>query len=182
VSSERIFGRLLTNDLGIDQLGTPWSDGVPGISQRPIKPGQNYLYQWNANEYGSYFYHAHHKAHIDDGLFGAIYVQPANNIRKPFDLITNSSADLVAIIQAEKSTKPIFLSDWTHLTSAERFAAEVATGLDSWCTNSILINGKGSAICLDQNTINTNTSPLILPFLNGSTYTDLGFVCPQFLK
>lgn len=176
------MGLLLTSDLGIDQLGTPWSDGVPGISQRPIKPGQNYLYQWNANEYGSYFYHAHDKAHIDDGLFGAIYVQPAKNIRKPFDLITNNSADLGAIIQAEKSTKPIFLSDWTHLTSAERFAAEVATGLDSWCTNSILINGKGSAICLDQDTINANTSPLILPFLNGLTYTDIGFVLPPFHK
>jgi hypothetical protein len=77
------------------------------------------------------------------------------------------------------------LSDWTHLTSAQRRTAQIATGLDSWCTNSILFNGKGSSICLDQETINTNASPFILPFLNGTPYTDLGFVCshiPQMIK
>jgi len=43
---------------GIAQIGTPWSDGVPGISQRPIQPGQSFLYRWTATDYGSYWYHA----------------------------------------------------------------------------------------------------------------------------
>ena len=167
---------LLTKHIGIEQLGTPWSDGAPGVSQRPIKPGQSYLYQWNANEYGSYFYHAHDKGRMNDGLFGAIHVQPASNIEKPFGLMTNSSAELEAIIEAEKRTQPIVLADWTHLTSTERRAAEINTGLDSWCTNSLLFNGKGSAICLDQGTITANINPIVVPFLNGTTYTDLGYV------
>ncbi|KAK5278759.1 hypothetical protein LTR40_008714, partial [Exophiala xenobiotica] len=29
---------------GIVQQGTPWSDGVPGLSQKPIAPGSSYLY------------------------------------------------------------------------------------------------------------------------------------------
>lgn len=159
---------------GIEQLGTPWSDGVPGLSQCPIKPGKSFLYKWNANEYGSYFYHAHVKGQIDDGLYGAIYIRPNDDVEKPFSRITEDSAELDALCKAEQETKPIILSDWTHLTSTERWAAEEATGLDSYCTNAILINGKGSSICLDQATINAYTPAPALPLLNGTPYTDLG--------
>jgi FtsP/CotA-like multicopper oxidase with cupredoxin domain len=41
---------------GIEQLNTPWSDGVPGLSQRPIQPGESFVYRWNANQYGTYWY------------------------------------------------------------------------------------------------------------------------------
>jgi FtsP/CotA-like multicopper oxidase with cupredoxin domain len=38
---------------GITQLHTPWSDGVPGVSQTPILPHEEFLYQWTADEYGT---------------------------------------------------------------------------------------------------------------------------------
>merc|ERR1711939_746378 len=44
---------------GIVQQGTPWSDGVPGLSQKPIAPGSSYLYKWTADASGVYFYHAY---------------------------------------------------------------------------------------------------------------------------
>jgi FtsP/CotA-like multicopper oxidase with cupredoxin domain len=37
---------------GITQLNTPWSDGVPGLSQEAIQPGQSYMYKWTADESG----------------------------------------------------------------------------------------------------------------------------------
>ena len=35
---------------GITQLGTPWSDGVPGVSQAPIQPNESFIYRWTADE------------------------------------------------------------------------------------------------------------------------------------
>lgn len=40
----------------IRQKGTPWSDGVPGLTQWAIQPGQSYTYKWHANDYGTYWY------------------------------------------------------------------------------------------------------------------------------
>ncbi|KAM3449458.1 hypothetical protein MY3296_006923 [Beauveria thailandica] len=33
---------------GIDQRESPWSDGVPGLSQTPIEPGESYIYRFKA--------------------------------------------------------------------------------------------------------------------------------------
>ena len=38
---------------GIRQYGTPESDGVPGVTQCPIAPGESMTYSWQATQYGS---------------------------------------------------------------------------------------------------------------------------------
>ena len=48
-----------TSSFNIRQLGTPWSDGVPGVSQRPIASGGSFTYKWTATQFGSYWY-IHH--------------------------------------------------------------------------------------------------------------------------
>jgi len=35
---------------------TPWSDGVPGLTQKPIEPGQSYVYKFKAYPPGQYWY------------------------------------------------------------------------------------------------------------------------------
>ncbi|KKA19822.1 laccase [Rasamsonia emersonii CBS 393.64] len=164
---------------GIEQLDTPWSDGVPGLSQRPIQPGDSFLYKWKATQYGSYFYHAHKSGQINDGLYGAIIIRPSPHVPRPFHLITNDSHELEAIQTAELQTKPIILSDWTHHTSNETWNIEEAAGLDAYCTNSILINGQGSVTCLPQAVIDANANPAVIQLLNGSTHlTDMGCIPP----
>ncbi len=37
------------------QQGTPWSDGVPGVSQKPIGGGKSFTYKWVATQYGTYW-------------------------------------------------------------------------------------------------------------------------------
>ncbi|EJT69552.1 laccase-1 [Gaeumannomyces tritici R3-111a-1] len=59
---------------GITQIGTPWSDGVPGLTQRYIQPGKSFTHKWKADQYGSYWYHAHSRGQIDDGLYGPILI------------------------------------------------------------------------------------------------------------
>jgi FtsP/CotA-like multicopper oxidase with cupredoxin domain len=55
-------------------------DGVPFITQPPIKPGQTYTYEFTVPNAGSHMYHSHHNAakQIGLGLLGAFIVEPRN--------------------------------------------------------------------------------------------------------
>ncbi|CAG7947048.1 unnamed protein product [Penicillium nalgiovense] len=163
---------------GIEQRLTPWSDGVPGLSQRGIKPRASFTYKWKATEYGSYFYHAHQRGHIEDGLYGPINIHPDNSVERPFASITSDGDQQKAMRKAEDNAQSIMLSDWRHLTSEQLWEAAKATGLDAYCTNSLLINGKGSVSCLSPDTINAFTSAAQKQVLNGSHLTDIGCIPP----
>jgi FtsP/CotA-like multicopper oxidase with cupredoxin domain len=178
-SLERVLNNLTTRaniHLGIPQLGTPWSDGTPGLSQKPIEPGDQFLYTWTAVDYGSYVYHAHSRAQLMDGLYGAIYIEPARSVEKPFSLITEDSRKLAAIWKAEANTEPLILSDWRFLSSDEIWQAEGDSGCENVCAHAILLNGKGSAWCLPQERINALTSPRQKALLGNYTLTDIGCV------
>jgi manganese oxidase len=53
-------------------------DGVPFITQPPIRPGQSYTYEFTVPNAGSHMYHSHHNAakQVALGLLGAFVVQP----------------------------------------------------------------------------------------------------------
>jgi FtsP/CotA-like multicopper oxidase with cupredoxin domain len=53
-------------------------DGVPFITQPPIKPGQSYVYEFVVPNAGSHMYHSHHNAakQVGLGLLGAFIVEP----------------------------------------------------------------------------------------------------------
>ena len=55
-------------------------DGVPFITQPPVKPGQSYTYEFTApaGNAGSHMYHSHHNAakQVGLGLLGAFIVEP----------------------------------------------------------------------------------------------------------
>ncbi|KAJ3952935.1 hypothetical protein N0V92_010612 [Colletotrichum tropicale] len=43
---------------GIRQLNTNWMDGVSGVTECPIPPGENFTYEWRAQQYGVSWYHS----------------------------------------------------------------------------------------------------------------------------
>lgn len=52
-------------------------DGVPGITQQPIRPGQSKTYAWQALVSGTHWYHSHMDgAQIGRGLYGSLEVVP----------------------------------------------------------------------------------------------------------
>lgn len=55
-------------------------DGVPHVTQDPIKPGETFTYEFVARTPGSHMYHSHHNAtdQVGRGLLGAFIVQPAD--------------------------------------------------------------------------------------------------------
>jgi FtsP/CotA-like multicopper oxidase with cupredoxin domain len=60
-------------------LHTPFhSDGVPGISQEEVEPGEVFIYEFVADRPGTHMYHCHVDTinHIDMGMYGAFIVVP----------------------------------------------------------------------------------------------------------
>lgn len=57
-------------------------DGVPGLTQKPIQPGETYIYEFVARPAGTRFYHTHGSSHKDEaqqldmGLSGAFIIEP----------------------------------------------------------------------------------------------------------
>jgi FtsP/CotA-like multicopper oxidase with cupredoxin domain len=53
-------------------------DGVPFITQQPIKPGATFTYEFTAPNSGSHMYHSHHNStkQVGLGLLGAFIVEP----------------------------------------------------------------------------------------------------------
>lgn len=59
-------------------------DGVPYITQPPVKPGATFTYEFVATPAGSHMYHAHHGAdQITKGLLGAFIVDPKDRRAEP---------------------------------------------------------------------------------------------------
>jgi FtsP/CotA-like multicopper oxidase with cupredoxin domain len=55
-------------------------DGVAGVTQDAVKPGESYTYRFVAQDVGTYWYHSHQETSIQLplGLYGAIIVEPKN--------------------------------------------------------------------------------------------------------
>src|SRR5829696_4729142 len=60
-------------------------DGVPFITQPPVKPGASYTYEFTVPNAGSHMYHSHHNAAVQVGLglLGAFIVEPKNRAKEP---------------------------------------------------------------------------------------------------
>lgn len=176
---------------GLEQLGTPWSDGVPGLSQFPIASGDEFLYKWTANDYGTYWYHSHFHSRVMDGLYGAILIHPASKEPSPFDAISNNKTDLDSMRYAEKHPNIAIVGDWNHFTSEEFMDIQKEANIDDVCMDSVclsssahfeakanrrkvLINGKGNTYCLSQEEIDDLTNPALQPLLNGDHLTAKG--------
>lgn len=52
-------------------------DGIPGVTQDAVVPGETYTYEFVANDPGTYWYHSHQDGvnQLDKGLYGTIIVE-----------------------------------------------------------------------------------------------------------
>ena len=68
-------------------------DGVPNLTQMPIKPGTTHLYKFPIKQHGTHWYHSHSGLQEQIGMYGSFIM----NKREEFDI----------------PTVPIVLSEWT---------------------------------------------------------------------
>jgi FtsP/CotA-like multicopper oxidase with cupredoxin domain len=69
-------------------LHVPWRmDGVPYVTQLPVMPGQEFVYEFTAEPYGTHFYHCHWGTllHMQSGMFGSFIIEDDDDpIQKQF--------------------------------------------------------------------------------------------------
>jgi FtsP/CotA-like multicopper oxidase with cupredoxin domain len=60
-------------------------DGVPYITQDPIKPGASFTYEFTLKNPGTHMYHSHHNAaeQVTKGLMGAFIIEPKDKSKEP---------------------------------------------------------------------------------------------------
>ena len=56
-------------------------DGVPGLTQDAVQPGEEFIYEFTPNVAGSFMYHPHARTHeqVGRGLIGALIVEDEND-------------------------------------------------------------------------------------------------------
>ncbi|HET6403906.1 MAG TPA: multicopper oxidase domain-containing protein [Candidatus Thermoplasmatota archaeon] len=67
-------------------ISLPWAmDGVPFMTQDLAFEPSTYVYEFDALETGTYWYHCHVDApvHVDFGLFGALIIEPRDKAQDP---------------------------------------------------------------------------------------------------
>ncbi len=55
-------------------------DGVPGLTQDPIQPGETFTYEFDLKQHGTFFYHSHFAMQELIGLVGMFVIHP----RRPY--------------------------------------------------------------------------------------------------
>lgn len=74
-------------------------DGVPYLTQMPIKPKSTFIYKFPVIQNGTYWYHSHTELQEQSGMYGALIFNKVNEPKIP------------AI--------PVVLSDWTDMNPKE---------------------------------------------------------------
>ncbi|KAG0642458.1 Cupredoxin [Tuber brumale] len=107
---------------GVRQLNTFQHDGVSGVVQCPLAPGETQTYTWRATQYGTSWYHSHYAVQYAEGLLGPIILNgPAS---------ANYDVDLGAVM----------VTDWYHNTAFSTWRYAETVGLPQ--AQNGLIHGK----------------------------------------
>ncbi|KAF3798798.1 Laccase [Colletotrichum gloeosporioides] len=124
---------------GLRQWQTMHMDGVNGLTQCPIAPGSEFIYNWTAMQYGSSWYHSHYSVQYADGLQAPITIHGPSSY--PYD---------VAI-------EPITITDWANNSAFQNIAPSRGGRAD---TMDVLLNGTGDITRFTGGqTMNTDTIP-----------------------
>lgn len=83
----------------------PWEmDGVVGVTQDPIPPGETFKYEYTVKQSGTYWYHSHKGLQEQLGLYGTIIIDPLKP--EPYEYTKDF---------------PIVMSDWTNTSPYQVF-------------------------------------------------------------
>ncbi|KAJ9136552.1 Multicopper oxidase [Pleurostoma richardsiae] len=115
---------------GIRQLNSIEHDGVPGVTQCPIAPGESLTYKFRVTQYGSTWYHSHFSLQYAEGLFG------------PMILNGPATADY------DEDLGVLFLQDWHHIEAFTMWNTAKLGAAPTLDTG--LINGTNTWDCSDS--------------------------------
>jgi FtsP/CotA-like multicopper oxidase with cupredoxin domain len=94
-------------------------DGVSGLTQRPIPPGETFKYEWTIRQSGTFMYHSHYDTMTQEGmgLTGLFIIHPRNPTEE--DLVDRDFAIILNEYRIDAGTSrpnPNEMTDFNILT------------------------------------------------------------------
>ncbi|MCD7463480.1 Laccase-4 [Datura stramonium] len=151
---------------GVRQLRTGWSDGPAYITQCPIQPGQNYVYNFTiTGQRGTLFWHAH-ILWLRATMHGAIVILPKLGVPYPFP-----KPDHEAVV---------VLAEWWKSDTEAVINQAIKSGLAPNVSDAHTINGHPGAIsnCPSQGGYTLSVDPgksYMLRIINAALNEELFF-------
>ncbi|XP_036324933.1 laccase-2-like [Rhagoletis pomonella] len=142
---------------GQHMVATPWSDGVPFVTQCPIHFANTFRYYFWATEVGTHFYHSHSGHHKVNGQYGALIIRD-----DPVLMLNTNTYDL------DLPEHYILISDWMHTYGEQYFPGEPSTA--GIFPDSVLINGRGIYYTKDGVRAPTVVPPMRYYVIPGKRY------------
>ena len=89
-------------------------DGVAGVTQNAVRPGERYTYRFRADQVGTFWYHSHENAadEVRRGLYGALVIHPQDG--------PPGTLDLTAVVHSFPSAVVIGSSDGTERRTVQQ--------------------------------------------------------------
>lgn len=121
-------------------------DGIPGITQDAIKPGEVFTYEFSADIAGTYWYHSHQEGakQVDKGLYGALIVEPKNDTKVERDYT-------------------LVLDEWMESPIEEMASMQVMGGMTSQTVDPVQSEEAKMSAAYNIYTINGKSGELIKP-------------------
>ncbi len=113
-------------------------DGVNGITQCPIAPGEYFVYKFDITQYGSSWYHSHYSVQYADGAVGPMTLHGPSSLE--YD---------------EAISPPLIMTDWGHNSAFNALTQDLLYP-------DILLNGRGNVTNFNNTT--QSTTEIKLPY------------------
>lgn len=131
-------------------------DGVAGLTQDAVQPGQSYVYSFVADEAGTFWYHSHQQteAQLPRGLFGALVVEPASGRvaeDRDYVVLLHGGPGHVVINGARGE---LHLDAQAGQTVRLRVINAVAPGMDGGPETPVLVGADARVAALDGRDLN----------------------------
>jgi YVTN family beta-propeller protein len=122
-------------------IHVPWTmDGPPGINQRPVQPGETFVYEFVAKPSGTHFYHSHgsgghdEAVQMDMGLYGAFIIEGENEPK--------AEAEYTVVLSERLSTLMASGASEMHSHGAEAHGASSAMQHAMAMSDTFFMNGR----------------------------------------
>lgn len=143
-------------------------DGVAGLTQDAVQPGQSFTYEFVARDAGTYWYHSHQQTEqqLPRGLFGALIVEPASGSvaeNRDYTLMLHGIPGQVAV----NGMRNLDLDAQPGETVRLRLINAVTPGMDGGPEAPMLIGAPYKVVALDGRDLSA-------PDLLGPTRVPLG--------
>lgn len=153
------------------------ADGVAGVTQNAVKPGQTYTYRFLAKDPGTYWYHSHQESFEEtgNGLYGMLVVEPARPV-------VHDDVDAALALHTWNNTLAFNMSTGTQSINA-RPGQWVRLRLVNTDNSPHLLTLEGApflVVALDGHDLNGPTPLTALPVsIDAAQRYDLRFQMPQ---